>query len=129
MAITPSDLLMYARKLRDDPSEPAQRSAASRAYYAAFHPCRDLAKTLPRPKSAGRGAHQQVIATLANFEGEPGARRDRVRRLGELLQHAKDLRTRADYYLDRDFSSAEAQMTLSYAERITRLAIQVTSTP
>ena len=121
MAITPDELLSYAESLAGAPREVAVRAAASRAYYAAFHRCDPLAATLPDSGAGRRGVHQQVIARLAGFMGEPGERRDLIRKLGELLQQAKNLRTRADYYVDRDFTAMDARVTLSYAETIRRL--------
>ena len=119
MAITPVDLLRTAELLANDPTEVFQRAAASRAYYAAFHFCAPIARSLPLGLPNGRlGTHQRVIRALIRFDGSPRGQRKQVRFLGHRLRQARDLRSRADYELQRDFTASDAELAVDLARQV-----------
>jgi uncharacterized protein (UPF0332 family) len=95
------DFLKVAHALLKGTTEAEWRSAASRAYYAAFHVGRlllhDLGFSVPRADQA----HAYVWLRLANC-GHPD-----VSRAGQNLSYLRSKRNRADY---------DAQVTMSHAE-------------
>jgi uncharacterized protein (UPF0332 family) len=89
--MNPRDFLEAADDWCTGPREADWRSAASRAYYAAFHVAQrllaDLKFTVPRADRA----HQYLIFRLSNC-GEPV-----VEQAGRDLETLRRLRNRADY--------------------------------
>ncbi len=71
MAINAEDLLELARELADQDGEVYWRSAASRAYYCAFHECQAIAVNLPEAPYVAepKGAHDRVIKQFTTTEG------------------------------------------------------------
>ncbi len=105
MSITPAELLDLAKVIAADPGEANQRSAVSRAYYAAYHGCKAWYEQLPGIASIGGGpdggVHQKLINQLQNPAPELAcaATRKASRLLGTRLQVYKTQRVRADYFL------------------------------
>ena len=117
MPVDPRDILDLARaigKLRSG-DEAARRSAASRAYYAAFHAARRHAwrKNLP-PAPGVAKTHQALIEALES-SCDP-----QDQRVGYRLRQVRDIRHRADYDIQVSFEHSEARQALREAEDIVR---------
>ena len=115
MAVTPNDLLEAARELATANREVDFRNAASRAYYAAYHRCRPIAKDLGL-RTSKRGVHSDVIdALVAATKPDP-------RQLARLLKQCRTLRGKADYKTDQFFRRSEAEICIRQVERIFAIA-------
>ena len=98
MPVTPEEILVTASEMSQGAREEDQRNAVSRAYYAAFHKCRDLASQIdPDGDYSHSSAHQDVPATLIR-EGLKG------RALAHLLTPLRRERNWADYEIEQDCS-------------------------
>lgn len=113
MSTTPAELLDLAKAIAADPGEAHQRSAVSRAYYAAYHGCKAWYEQLPGIASIGGGpeggVHQNLINQLQNPAPELtcAATRKASRLLGTRLQVYKTQRVKADYFLSEPNPYAE----------------------
>ncbi len=88
------------------------RNAASRAYYCAFHLCKQLLEQHP-PNEPQRGSeHEKVIAELRTHQDK------RFKPLGNMLFDARDQRVSADYKLNKKFSIHDAKTTVTFSNRI-----------
>lgn len=88
------------------------RNATSRAYYCAFHSCKQLLLQYP-PNESQRGAeHEKIIAELRNHQDK------RFKRLGNMLFDAKNQRVQSDYYLREKFSIQNAKITVGFVQRL-----------
>ena len=113
MAVTPRELLEAAAALGRRESEVDLRNAASRAYYAAYHQCRRLARDLRlRPTPGSGGVHRRVIDTLTTSQDR------KLRRLGYMLEQCRKLRVVADYDIEAEFPSDHARTALAQCRRI-----------
>jgi uncharacterized protein (UPF0332 family) len=122
MPITPNDLLEAARRQALDPSETWRRSAISRAYYAAYHRCRDWESTLPTLGSnagpAG-GRHQELINRLRNPAPECGTEvGHRSRASSYQLFAQRQRRVDADYDLHAEVTEATVRLQLEEVQQI-----------
>ena len=124
MAVTPNDLLEAARDLATGNREVDFRNAASRAYYAAYHRCKPIAKGFGLRTSA-RGVHSDVIDALSV------ATKPAPKQLARLLRKCRTLRSKADYRTDQNFKRSEVETSVRHAERIFAIAGQFegTATP
>ena len=121
MPISSHDLLTLAVRLKSESNECSFRSAASRAYYAYYHVCRDFAKkrTLPEPPPDAKGEHEKVIQRFLAFQDDINhTNQIEVRRIGYLLRYIKLIRTDADYYLEKEFTIGRVDETFEYIEKI-----------
>ena len=109
MAITADTLLQAAQEMAAGTREVDWRSAASRAYYAAYHRCIPFAYG----RASASPGHMQMIADLTHRNAEPSSRR-----AGFLLRHCKELREQADYELEATFQRADADSALQSTGRI-----------
>jgi len=114
VAIIAKDILDLANSLYLAGDEVSLRSAASRAYYAAYHACLPIADNLPS-KSVRGGSHERVIAILAAAPSKS------IRKAAAQLKMAKDTRVIADYDLDSSFRNLDAISTIRKAESISKL--------
>jgi len=105
------DFLTVAEHLYQQEGEVFKRSAASRAYYCAFHVCQNIADTqqLPPAQNRNTGSHQQLIKRLLHSDNK------RLNKLGTVLRQGRDLRTEADYKLSSTFSKENAFKSLQFA--------------
>ena len=103
MAITPDTLLQVAQEMAAGTREVDWRSAASRAYYAAYHRCIPYAYG----RASASPGHTQMIADLTHRDAESSSRR-----AGYLLRHCKQLREQADYELTATFQWDDADSAL-----------------
>ncbi len=113
----PHEFLTLADTLAAMADEASQRSAVSRAYYAAYHRCNIWHDQLPAPGSnagiAG-GVHQTLINRLKNPAPElPAADKLRSKSLGMRLEVVKKARKKADYELQSVLGPAEVATTIS----------------
>ena len=130
MAVSPRDLLAIAQELIGREGEINHRTAANRAYYAAFHFCSTVAASLPPPLTPGRRSHERLISKLKNHPVSK-ATEDfdlNVRTLGNLLAKAKPLRVHADYLIGEEFGRAKAEELIPRAEKIRDVANELTET-
>jgi hypothetical protein len=94
------ELLRIAAKLAggSSPSEPAERSAVNRAYYAAFLEALDYIHPRGFLRSPGRGSHNRVWNFLRSGIGDPDRRRRELRRtIADTGIDLKRRRQEADY--------------------------------
>lgn len=99
--------LSLAQGLLNDSSEAAQRSAASRAYYAAYHAAREylVAKGAVVPKASTHHAVWTQIKALDAQLGRTGLR-------------LRDNRNRADYRDSVTNPSTLASVTVAESQRV-----------
>jgi len=120
MPVTPNDFLMSAEELIKGSREIDFRNSASRAYYSSFLEARYFAEKLPEVPENKSGAHGKVIEKYTEHlikEGSQGYDKT-VRSIGHMLTQAKTLRTKADYYIDEDYSEKNAEQTVGVAKKI-----------
>jgi uncharacterized protein (UPF0332 family) len=90
--------------------EAGYRTAASRAYYAAFHRSRETIESERGAKLGQQSIHSEV---LRYFQGRPG--REEV---AQSLERLLNKRRHADYNGHRPFPPEEAQLALELARRV-----------
>jgi uncharacterized protein (UPF0332 family) len=118
MPVAPTDWLTFAKGLLSN-DEIGNRSAASRAYYSAFHASKPLADQLPDPIESD-GMHDRAIRAMKEY---PVTVKNRdtamaIHRVGIQLAQCRSIRTRADYKCGEVFSKSEAQEAILFAEQI-----------
>ena len=118
MAVTCLDFLNSAVEFKGGGSEVSWRNAASRAYYAAYHACLPLAKSLPNYRDVQGGVHTQLIAALENATARDSTSHLSVRALGFLLRQIRFHRIAADYFIEEEFDESNADLVLKQSERI-----------
>ncbi|MBI1847105.1 MAG: hypothetical protein HY294_04000 [Candidatus Rokubacteria bacterium] len=107
-----SDFLLLARDIvarSSSPSEAACRTAASRAYYAAFHVIRETVETRTGQQLGQVNVHRELLRCLR----EQLARDD----LAVLLERLLRRRGHADYNGERPFAVGTAVAALELADR------------
>jgi uncharacterized protein (UPF0332 family) len=112
MAINPRDFLVLAKRIAGLGGEAAQRSAISRAYYAAFHAARllfvNLGFTVPR----GDRAHAFLSLRLQNSGERPAMD------AGIELDDFRSNRNIADYDLNKIVDAKRSQDWLRRADAL-----------
>ena len=116
MPVTPNELLEAAKVIGRGEAEVDWRNAASRAYYAAWHRCLPIGRSVGLSAQPGQGVHQQLIETLT------GNRNTTLKSLGYMLRQCRDLRVEADYEIKTDFPPAAARTALEQCEKILNMA-------
>ena len=106
---TPLELLQFAESLVGT-SEVSNRTAASRAYYAAYHACTNKYTTLG--KREGVGMHRSFI------DGLKDSNISQDRSIGYMLETLHRIRTKADYQLSSEFSAVNATEVTNGAGRV-----------
>jgi uncharacterized protein (UPF0332 family) len=109
------DFLPSARRLAGSSAEADLRSAASRAYYAAFHAARDLLTALRFRTPRADRAHNYLYVRLGN-SGEP-----QVHRAANLLHELRNQRNVADYDVHSLFTARKARVSVTNAEDFLRI--------
>ena len=112
MSVTPNALLEAAKALGRGAAEVDRRNAASRAYYAAWHRCLPIGRSVGLSAQPGQGMHQHLIGTLT------GNRNPTLRSQGYMLRQCRDLRVEADYEIETDFPPEDARTALAQCEKI-----------
>ena len=118
MAVSPKQLLDAALELAEGSREVDFRNAASRAYYAAYHRCRPIAKRIGL-RSSHRGVHSDVIDALRT------ATKPSLKQLAQMLARCKGLRAKADYNIGKEFKRSEAQTSTRQVQKILTLADEI----
>ena len=114
MPVTPREILDSAVALGRGEAEVDWRNACSRAYYAAFHRCRQIVHAYePHVDTAGAEAHRVVADILT----EPSRERVAVG-LGYMLRQCRGLRNAADYDVDDDFRVEACLATIQTSQHI-----------
>jgi len=88
------------------------RNAASRAYYCAFHLCRNFLNKQFDSQIGDEASHTRVICKLKDSPNS------KLRKLGNKLEQVKRLRHAADYRLVYQFEYYKAKQTLSHSYKI-----------
>lgn len=99
------------------------RSAASRAYYAAFHVARGLFRQAGFHPPRDGSAHKYLSVRLSN------AGQQDVIDAGDRLSDMRKLRARADYDFDRPFDWARGAHQVNEAIVVIQLLDALTSSP
>ena len=121
--MNPRDFLEVANDLASGIREADWRSAASRAYYAAFHVARLLLRQCGFAVPRADQAHGYVWLRLSN-SGHPA-----VVKAGTDLKDLRSDRNRADYDLARTFLQSAAIGDIQIADDIIKLLDQVPALP
>ena len=112
MPVQPEDILTVARHLSQGDLEANHRSAISRAYYAAYHKCRDLAsKVEPMTDFRRSSGHQDVPAVLKKI-GLKG------RAVAYVLLLLREKRKKADYDIDEELETGAAKTAVQECVRV-----------
>lgn len=114
--------------LNSDSSEVQLRTAASRIYYSGYHAvlqmvdqyCSDLSAA----EKVGKGVHAVLIERLDGKSKDVQFDRA-LKRLSAALKAAKDLRSQADYELQRSFNYKSAKEIHAYCTNIRTSIIQI----
>ena len=114
------DYMILARGLAADRFEASQRSAISRAYYAAFNISRGWLEANVGPVD-NRRAHQEVWRAFRIADGASPASRKAWILIGRLGQSLRVLRNEVDYDDRVDLGTEGAVRAIANAERILAL--------
>lgn len=121
--MTGHDFLLLAQTLAAGGTEAEWRSAASRAYYAAFHIARDLFRGLGFAVPPTDAAHKYLAFRLQNCG------RAELEQAGRDLEKLRDYRNRADYDLYPAFDRRRADVSTDLAHRIIQAQALATADP
>ena len=97
------------------------RSAASRAYFAAFHRARSLLTAMGFDVPRGDQAHGYLWRRLENGGAQP------IGDAGSLLSELRKYRNRADYDLSSDFTIRDAKYAVESSDTLLRILDQLTA--
>lgn len=122
MAVSPKQLLEAAQELAQGNCEVDFRNAASRAYYAAYHRCRPIAQRNGL-RTSRRGVHSDAIDALRT------STKPALKHPAQMLARVRGLRAKADYNIDEEFRSSEAQTSTRQAQKVFAVADQVDGVP
>lgn len=112
MPVSPIDFLRVAENLLKSTSEIDHRSAASRAYYSAFHYCTPLASYLDPVAKPKSGLHNAFIDIFISSSVR------KAKAIGYMLRQCHNLRIKADYAIKDEFHYHEADTVIKEAKRI-----------
>ncbi|MFN3879806.1 MAG: hypothetical protein ACK4L8_00055 [Nitrincola lacisaponensis] len=133
--VTPENFMEQANYLMelassegDSQSEMHLRTAVSRAYYSAFHAAKRIANTCPAPENHIAGSHMYIIRQLIDCPPASHTRQTvkSIKKIGLMLNQAKDHRTHADYDLTDIFPGHTATSQLQITNKIIRFCDRVT---
>lgn len=100
-----------------DESEITSRAAASRAYYGAFHCCRDLVEKHPEAIIRAGPSHEKVYQAVAALPATAlGA--GELKKIVYLTQQIRAIRNDADYEIKQPFPSKRARQAISEAGQV-----------
>ena len=118
MAVAPETILQSAIALEQGDAEIDWRNACSRAYYAAFHRCRAIAREIePHTDVEGGSAHNIVADILTSPRNTPVHRG-----MGYKLRSCSVERKRADYDIEVEFRRKTCQAVIDDCKAIMREA-------
>lgn len=115
--ILPKELLKYSQDLyaSNDRREVVSRNIARNSYYALYHEIDQMKLDLPdlsEIERKGAGVHEQLIRKLKKSSVE------QYNKLGDKLASIKQIRTGADYRLNKSFSYGTAYKALIRVENV-----------
>ena len=112
MSIIPDDFLTLAQELQCHDNEVHHRTAASRAYYCAYHACITLFQTnIPREHQKG-GMHNNFLQSLERSTDKND------RRIGIILRDIYNRRLLADYDLETSFPASNSAQSIKQTQRL-----------
>lgn len=117
MSVQCEDFVHIAERLvLSESSEIARRVAAGRAYYGAYHCCRNLVDRQPSIDVNDRlGAHERVYDAIGRLTLTfPGARE--LKKMAYKAMQIRDIRAVADYELHGEFRFEQAQQAIESAK-------------
>lgn len=103
-------LASLEKTLENGNDEIDRRNAASRAYYAGFHACKELACKFIIDENLENASHDKLITVLKS--------KDEYKTIGNQLAQAKNIRRKADYFIKSNFSVSDARLGLGQVKRI-----------
>jgi len=113
--ITPKDFFNLAVELKEGTDEVVIRTSINRSYYYVYHyimmRCRQRIIHLKKRE----GIKSLHIALVEFF------RKQRERRLAEMINRLRRMRTHADYELERSFNKRDAEEAIKMASSIVSL--------
>jgi uncharacterized protein (UPF0332 family) len=126
MAVTPSQIFslataLHLREVEAKDAESYLRSAASRAYYAAYHAANDAVPEQLQPNEAdrrGKESHVSVQVALEIWAKGAYQGRSEARAMARDLPKLKHIRKHADYLLLSEFRRSDADVALTTARAI-----------
>ncbi|MFO2968471.1 HEPN domain-containing protein [Legionella pneumophila serogroup 1] len=114
--------MQSAKILVNGQSEIDYRNATSRAYYSAYHEAKRVgARSNGHSKKSG--THNMLIEKLKTHIGITPIDQA-LKQIGILLSMCKKQRTKADYFLNVQYSKTDAQQTINLADKILQLTHQ-----
>ena len=114
MPVTPNEILGSAIALGGGEAEVDWRNACSRAYFAAFHRCRQVAEAYePHVETGGSNTHRIVGEILTERSRGP-----EVIGMGYMLGQCRRLRNRADYDVEEVFDRTSCDSAIQTSESI-----------
>jgi uncharacterized protein (UPF0332 family) len=121
--MNPRDFLEVADELASGIREADWRTAASRAYYAAFHVCRRLMEQCGFDVPRAEQAHAYLWLRLSN-SGQPD-----IQQAGDNLRNLRTARNEADYDLNKLFAHRPAVVAVEVGTDIVNLLEEAASMP
>lgn len=115
MAIDHVPFIEYAQHALLEDTEFSARNSASRAYYAALHAASVCLKYCPDNSNLRYGTHERVTTRYESFKSSHPLHAA-GKGISYTLKQLKQVRVKADYKLDANFSKAEAEAQLSLAK-------------
>lgn len=119
--MSPREFLVIAKRLANEPTEAAWRTAVSRAYYSLFHQCRDQLAVWGFVTRQSDQAHLAISRRLFGSQLRP------LVDAGHLLTDSKRVRNHADYELQRPFHQIEVLRFVQAIESGAATAFQLNS--
>ncbi|MBK7687131.1 MAG: HEPN domain-containing protein [Rhodocyclaceae bacterium] len=109
-----------------NPQDGYQRSAISRAYYAALHAASEVTPKQFFDANAPAGStHENLIRAVATFGRSSTPGLTEAKQIARALPMLKEMRVRADYRLNTGFELQDTNHALKSAERVLKLASEI----
>ena len=119
MGTTPTELLKFSDELLTGPSESHHRSAASRAFLAAYHIVTDFLDTDLKIIRSGGSTYKALLSDLSAYKGGYGLPFNyKVQGLAFAFREIQTIRTKADYFIGEIFTKNEAAEAILRAKTI-----------
>ena len=109
-----------------DESEINSRAAASRAYYGAFHCCRDLVGKHPQAIVRAGPSHEQIYQAVAALPVTAVGAVE-LKKIVYLTQQIRAIRNDADYEINQPFPSKRARQAISQAGEVHNKHVKFTA--
>ena len=113
MGTTPTELLKFSDELLTGPSEAHHRSAASRAFLAAYHIVNDFLDTDLKIIRSGGSTYKALLSDLSAYKGGYGLPFNyKVQGLAFAFREIQTIRTKADYFIGEIFTKNDAMAAI-----------------